>query len=357
MTQCGPESSGPERISVRWIVGLALFAALAGLPMLHLALHQGRPWSFAAIAGIAVAAAAVVARRSGFAATSIIATSLFLQLGYVAIGYSDQIDLGRLAMERASDGDSPYGVMYVNRTGGSNPFAYGPVAMLTAQLGVPLEMASSLGLLGIVAATRSWVTLCVVAGFPPYIYQAATGINDYSVALLLLGGLLLLRQYPIAGVVLIAVAGAVKPYVGLWYLPVIGYAGWVGGTWLLAASAILWSPLIIWGLASYIESLRLVVTAPTPQGWPSNSIAIPIVRWLAIPISALGLLARRWEIAVLIGSAAFAAFMFFGEWASLGYWVVLLPVTGVAFEMIARERWDEDLSRVPSNHRRPGAAI
>ena len=319
------------RASWRWITGIAIFTAMAALSALHLAVYQDRPWALAAAFG-PIVALATFRRRPHVAAASLIAASILLQLSYIGIGYSDQIDLGRRALERAVEGASPYGVMYANSAGGTNPFAYGPLAMLTAMGGPPLELVASLGLLATIAATRSWLTLCVVAGFPPYIYQAATGVNDYTVSLVLTSGLLALHTRPRVGMLLIAAAAALKPYAAAWFLPAIGFAGWSAGAWLIAASVVFWSPVLFWGVGSYLESLRLVATATAPPGWATNSIPLPWIRLLGFPIALSGLLARRWHIAILIGSAAFTAVMFFGDWASLGYWVALLPITGIAVE-------------------------
>lgn len=315
----------------RWALGLCLFATLASLPALHLATYQDRPWALLAIIGVLVASLEVW-KRPMVAAAAIVATSLFLQVSYVGVGYSDQIDLGRLALARALDGDSPYGFLFTNRTGGVNPFAYGPLAMLTSIPGPAFELAASALLLATIAATRSWLTLCVVAGFPPFIYQAITGINDYSVALLLTLALLALPTRPTTGMALLAIAAAVKPYAAAWFLPAVGFAGWAAGLWLIGLSLILWSPLLVWGVGSYVESLRLVVNAAAPEGWASNTIPLMWVRLLALPLSLAGLLMRRWEHAVLLGAAAFVAVLFFGRWASLGYWVAVLPITGIALE-------------------------
>ena len=266
------------------------------------------------------------------AAAAIIATSMALQLGYVGIGYSDQVDLGLAALDRVVAAQTPYGVMYENRAGGTNPFAYGPLAMVTALGGPPLELLASALLLATIAYTRSWLTLCLVAGFPPYVYQAATGVNDYTVSLFLAAGLLALRSRPRVGMLTLAAAAAMKPYAAAWFLPAIGFAGWSAGSWLIGASVALWSPVLLWGVGSYLESLRLVATATAPPGWATNSIPIPWVRLLGIPIALAGLLARQWHVSILIGSAAFTAVMFFGDWASLGYWVALLPITGMAVE-------------------------
>lgn len=324
----------------RWAVGLVVFTVMASLPAAHLVLYQGRWWAVLTVIGVVVALA-LNRRHPLVAAGAVIGSSILLQLGYIGIGYSDQIDLGRLALERAVAGASPYGVQYVNAAGGLNPFAYGPLAMVTSVLGVPFELIASAALLATVALTRSWLTLCVVAGFPPFIYQAATGINDYSVSLLLLAGWLALRTRPRIGMALLATAAAIKPYAAAWFLPAIGYAGWLNGAWLIGLSAILWSPVLAWGIGTYVESLRLVVIASAPTGWASNAIALPWVRTLAVPLSVAGLFVRRWSPAIILGSTAFVAVMFFGEWASLGYWVAVLPVTGFALERAWSDRHGE----------------
>ena len=53
------------------------------------------------------------------------------------------------------------------------------------------------------------------------------------------------------------------------------------------------------------------------------------------PLAAAGLLVRRWDHMVLLGSIVFCAYLFLDRWASLGYWLAVLPVAGVALE----ERW------------------
>lgn len=331
-------AAGLPALPWRWALGLSLFAMLASLPALHLAIYQDRPWALLSVMGVLVAGVEVW-KRPMVAAAAIVATSLFLQIGYVGVGYSDQIDLGRSALARVLDGDSPYGFPFTNRTGGLNPFAYGPLAMLTAIPGPALELAASAALLATIAATRSWLTLCLVAGFPPFIYQAPTGINDYSVALLLTVALLALPTRPRTGIALLAVAAAVKPYAAAWFLPAIGFAGWGPGMWLIGVSLVLWSPLLVWGVGSYVESMRQVASATAPSGWASNTFPLTWIRLLAVPLALAGLLVRRWEHAVLVGAAAFIAVMFFGRWASLGYWVAVLPITGIALEGMALTRY------------------
>ncbi len=320
----------PVAVPRRWAIALSLFAFLVTLAIMNLA-YQGRPWG--ALAYIGVGAASVAAwRRPMVAAGFVIATSLFLQLAHAGIGYSDQTDISRMALERTLTGESPYGYVYTNRVGGLNPFPYGPLAMLTAQLAPAIEVVALAGTLALVAWRQAWITLAVVAGFPWMIYIATMGGNDGLPAFGVTLGMLLLQSHPRLGMATLAVAGAVKPHVATFFLPAIGYAGWTAGAWLVGMSAILWSPVLSWGVGNYLESLRYAAEAKTPLGWQRNTIPLPWVRVLAIPLTFAGLFVRRWEHAVWLGSAAFVAVMFFGEWGSLGYAIVFLPIAGIALE-------------------------
>jgi hypothetical protein len=314
-------------VGVRWAIGLGIFTALLTLTVQRLVL-EGRPSALLALLPVPLA---LWWRRSHVTAGALIVSSVVLQLSYIGIDYADQVDLGRAALSRVLDGESPYGEILVNREGGLNPFAYGPLAMLTAIPGEPLEMAACAGLLMLVGATRSWLTLGFLAAFPP-IVASSQGGNDYVPALLLTGGLLALRSHPRMGMVVIAVAAAVKPYAAAWFLPAIGYAGWAG-MWLIGTCVVLWSPVLAWGIGNYIESLRLVYLAQ-PPGTGSHSIPLPWVRILSAPIAISGLFVHRWEFSVLIGSTAYIAVMFFGEWGTMGYWIAVLPITGIALERL-----------------------
>lgn len=321
----------PAPLNLPWwrpLAGWAIFACSATLIAAHLAVDQGRPWAFVALTAIPVGAA-FVARRPVVTAIAIAAGALILQVSYVGIGYSDQIDLGRAAWSSVLAGETPYRVHDLGTH--TNPFAYGPLSMVTAQFGPPLELASSAGIFGLLVWSRSWLTLGVVAAFPPYIFLAMTGINDFTPGLLILAGVMLLRSRPRLGMVALATAAAVKPYAAAWFLPAVGFAGVGAAVVLVATSAVLWSPLLAWGPGSFIESVRTVAQAGPAEGG-INTIRAPLVRLAAIPLALAGLLAHRWQLAVLLGSATFVAVLFFGAWASLGYWIAVLPVTGLALE-------------------------
>ena len=99
----------------------------------------------------------------------------------------------------------------------------------------------------------------------------------------------------------------------------------------------LWSPLLWWGgPAAYLESVRLAAAIHPVQ---RDALNLPLLRWLAVPIAVAGLWVRRWEWAVLVGSAAFVTFLFLDFWASYAYWLAVLPVSGLALESLARSAY------------------
>jgi hypothetical protein len=195
-----------------------------------------------------------------------------------------------------------------------------------------VELLSAIALLALLAFTRSWITLALFAAVPFSVYLTTTGVNDYTPALLLALSLLVAERHRIGGAVLLAATAAVKPYAAAWFVPLIGFAGWGAALGLAVVSLVAWAPLMGWGLQTYLASIQLQAAAhPIPE----NTINIPVLRWAAVPLAVAGLLVRRWETMVLVGSAAFIVFLFFAPWASLGYWVVVGPVSGIALERLS----------------------
>ena len=297
--------------------GLLAFSVTASLSVAHLAVYQGRPWAIAAL--LVIPLGMVVMRHPGRLAASIAIGSLVLMLGYGGTNGADQTMLGRTALQSVLAAETPYQVYDFGQW--SNPYPYGPLAMLTALLWPFLEILAALALLGVLAHARAWITSGFLAGFPPFVYLALSGVNDYSQALLTVAALLLLRTKPAYGFAVLAIATAIKPYSAAWFLPALGYAGW-SAAWFIGISALLWSPLLLWGLDSYVSMTQLA----------SSYIGFPAVRLLSIPLGIAALLAKTWSGVLLTGSGIFASVLLFGSWASLGYLVVLVPVIGLALE-------------------------
>ena len=312
----------------RWFVGVPIFALFVALSVLHLNL-EGRPYGMLAFLG--VAAALVTIRRPLVAAAFVIGTSAFLQVATFGTGHADQLDLAEAALERVLAGQSPYGVLLNNETGGVNPFAYGPLALVTGLGDRMLELVATTAVLGVLTWQRAWITLCLLAA-SPMVVQSMTGGNEGVPTLLLALGFVVLRTHPKHGMVLIALAGAVKPHVVTWFLPAIGFAGWSAGAWLIGVSALLWSPVLLWGVGSYIHSLRLVYDAPQMEGFESLGLDVPWVRYLSVPVMLAGLWVKRWNHALLVGAVAYTLVMFFGAWAHLGYLTLIVVTVGLALE-------------------------
>lgn len=313
----------PSRIDV----SIVLFAVPAVLMAIGLSEGHGRAW---ALAVMPACVGAVLLRSRPYAAAAVIAiTSMALRLAYLGIGYSTQVDHARTAAAHALTGASPYGVLLPSATAPPEPFTNGPLALLWWQPGVIVEFTAAMAVLALLVWTRSWLTLALYAGLPFSVYLTTTGVNDYSPGLLIAIALLLAQRRPLLGAGVLAAAAAIKPYAFAWFLPLIGYAGSAAAGILVAASAVLWSPLLVWGPASFLRSVQLHADVHPDQ---ANALNLPALRWLAIPVAAVGLFARRWDHMVLLGSAAFVVYLFLDRWASLGYWLAVLPIAGIAIE-------------------------
>lgn len=302
----------PATISLPWqrLAPVALFSVGASLAVLHLLIHQDRPW-----AAVALLAAPLALRWP----LALIAGSLVLMLAYIDTGGADQTMLSLRALDSLLAGESPWRIYHFETW--SNPFAYGPASMLTGLAWPVLEIASAIGLLVLLSRVAP-VTMGLMAGLPIFVNLAFSGVNDYTPALLTVGALLLLRDERMrAGLVTLALAAAVKPYAAAWFLPAIGLTGWPAVPWLLGVSALLWLPFAGW-LPDYLAMTREA----------ANITGYPPTRWLAIPLGLASLVARSWTAMVLLGSGIFAAVLLFGSWASLGYLIVLIPALGVALE-------------------------
>ncbi|HET9539184.1 MAG TPA: hypothetical protein VFQ46_01145 [Candidatus Limnocylindria bacterium] len=287
---------------------------------------------------------------------TIIAASVILRLGFADRCCADQIIVSQSAWERVLSGQGPYGVGYASTIPPGAPFPYGPLAVIWWVPGPVMEFAAALGIMGILAWQRGLATLAVFGLWQASIRPQWVGVNDYSPGLLILIALLLLRSRPLVGAIVLSVAAALKPYAAAWFLPAIGFGGWGVAAVLAGATAVLWSPLLWWGgPAAYLESVRLAAAVHHEQ---RDALNLPLLRWLAVPIAIAGLWVRRWEWAVLVGSAVFAIFLFLDFWASYSYWLAVLPISGLALESLARAAYrhapSDDLVAPPDREARAG---
>ena len=308
-------------------VAVVAFAVSAAIMAWGLSVSHGRTWALLSL--LPMLAAIGLRRNPLWAGVCVGVSATALRLAYIGIGSSTQVDHARNAAARAIDGLSPYGILIASSTAPPEPYVYGPAGLLWWQPGIAVEFLAAMGVTALLITTRSWLTLAVYSGLPFAIFLTTTGVNDYSPGLLIAAGLLLLPKRPVLGGGILALAAAIKPYAFAWFLPAIGFAGWPVAMALVAGTVVLWSPLLVWGPASFLRSIQLNATVhPVAE----NALNLPGLRWLAIPLAAAGLFTRRWEAAVLSGAAVFVTYLFFGRWASLGYWVAVIPAAGIAIE-------------------------
>lgn len=311
------------------VAGLALFVLLAIQPLTYLAFNR----QAAAAGALALILAAIALRRRPLVVgLLILVASVVMRVGFVGIGYADQITVSQSAWDRVLGGGNPYGVGYASSYPPGAPFPYGPLGLIWWLPGPVIEGAAAIGLMVLLAWQRAWLTLAVIAGWDPAVYLTFVGGNDYSPALLIALAVVLLRSHPRWAGATLAVAIAVKPYAAAWVLPFIGTGA---GVTLIALSLVLWSPLLlVWGVPSFLRTVEMAVAV---HAHPENTLNLPILRWLAVPVAMTGLLFRRWEYAALVGAAAFIIFLFTDRWASYGYWLAVIPPVGLALESLWRQ--------------------
>jgi hypothetical protein len=285
---------------------------------------------------LSVPAALLLVRRPLLAGLVIAAGGTVIRLIHARLlETSDQLAVSRAALEHVLAGGNPYGVGFdVSWPVPGSPFVYGPLGLLTAPGGVPLEALAAGGTLVLLALTRSYITLAIYAAQYFVVQFSTTGINDLLPAFLIHAGLVALLRWPLAGAGFLALAAGVKPYAFAWFPAVIGYGGPAVAAVLLAVAGIVWSPLLLWGPGSFLRSVEMAA-AVHPE--PENALNVPALRILAVPVAILTLFARRWSLVVLGGTAVFSIVLFLDRWASLGYWLVILPLLGMLAERLVRQ--------------------
>lgn len=310
------------------IVAYALFAS-ALLRSIEAETARGHPMAWLAV--IAIPAGLLLLRRPLLLALVMAAAGTYLRALYLAAPETcDQLEVSRAALGVALGGGHPYGIGYAESWPPGSPFPYGPLAMVASVLGVPGEVLAVTGIMLILACSRALITLAVLSAWVVAIEFGICGLNDQVPALLLLSGLLLIERGRAArGAVLLVASAAIKPYTFAWF-PSMAAAGGAMTTMVLAVgSAIAWLPVLMWGPGSFLHSIELArATHPIPE----NTLNMPYLRVLALPIAFAALLVRSWTTAVLTGALIFLMVLFFDHWASVGYWFVVGPIVGIVTE-------------------------
>lgn len=297
--------------------------------------QAGRGLPAAWLAAAAIPAGLLVLRRPVLLGLVMAAAAVWLRA--IALGVPetcDQMAVSRAALGVISGGGNPWGFGYAESVPPGAPFPYGPLAAFTSILGVPGEVAAMAGILLILAWSRALITLALLGAWIAWIDLGVCGINDQVPALLLLAGLLLLERRRLPGALLVALSVGIKPYAAAWIPPLMGFGGVTVSVALLAATALAWLPALWWGPRSYLDSIEL---ARGVHARPENTLNMPALRILALPVAIAGLFVRRWSTAVLTGALIFLIVLFLDFWASFGYWLVVLPPVGIVLERALRE--------------------
>jgi hypothetical protein len=315
----------------RLVVALVLYAAFGTLSASILA-QEGHPEAWLALAAIPLA---LIDRWRGvIIGAGMVLGGAWLRVvaGSLDLLSADQLAVSQAAMGIVVQGGNPYGIGYAESVPPGAPFVYGPLMLVWAMTGVWGEILASVGTLALVAWTRSWVTLAAVATFPIFVIITPVGINDSTPGFFITAAMLALRTRPVLGGILLGVAIGLKPYALAWLPGLIGYGGLRAAFGAVVTSVATWLPVLWWGPQSFLRSAELAreVHAASPGG----ALGIPILRLLAAPLALAALFVRRWSLAVLMGSAIFVIVLFFDTWASFGYWLAVVPITGIALEAV-----------------------
>ena len=317
---------------------LVLAAACYGIFAIltaQLAATDGHPEAWLAVAVIPVV---LFVRSPLVVALALVAGGAWLRLviGSFTEPIADQLWVSQAAAEQVLAGGNPYGVGYDVTSPPGAPFVYGPLMLLWGLAGTWGEAIASVATLALVAATRSWVTLALLAAFPLFVIITTIGINDSAPGFFITAAVLALRAWPLGAGVLLAAAVALKPYALAWLPGLVAYGGVRAAAAFVAASAVAWLPVLLWGPLGFLRSVDLAREA---QGrFTGGGLGVPALRVLAVPLALLPFVIRRWSVAALSGSAIFAIVLFLDTWASFGYWLAVLPITGIALEGVV-VRW------------------
>lgn len=315
------------------LTGVAIYWYLV-IPTADHAARQGYPQAWLGLA--AVPAALILYRWPVLMGVALAAGGAWLRLVHAAWPEtSDQSTVSRAALQAVLGGGNPYGRGFDESFPPGAPFVYGPLELLVAPLGVEGQVLAATGTMLLLAWSRTFITLAVYAAQYFVVQFTATGVNDLVPAFFIMAGLLALERRRLAGAVLLAIAAGVKPYALAWFPAAMGYGGVAVAAALLATTGAIWSPLLLWGPGSFLRSVEL---AAGTHPFTENTLNMPHLRILAVPLALVSLLVRRWWLVVVSGTVIFCVVLFLDFWASYGYWLVILPLLGMLAERAVRDR-------------------
>jgi hypothetical protein len=257
---------------------------------------------------------------------------------------ADPLTVTVAAINQALSGMSPYSIGPAGSLLGSSTFPYGPVSLawyFPVQFEPRLmELAAATAVLVALAVWRRPLGLAIYASAPIFVLLATDGSNDTSAGLLILLALVVAERHARAGGAFLAVAAAFKPYAAAWLLPLVAWAGLLPLVAFLAASAVLWLPLLAWGPGSFVGALH---RAEDVHAASYYSLAAGLEQVLGRPMDkamfgplrlVLGLgtaifvwVAIRSHDAVVVGgSLVFLVTMYAGYWGTPAYLAAIAPI-------------------------------
>ena len=309
-----------------WQAGLAAFTVLA-LAVATIGLGQGRPWGFAVLLVLPVA---VWARdRPWLFAIALIIGGAFLRLLFLGLQDADQVRVAQAALDTVLAGGNPYGHGYAVSIPPGAPFPYGPLALIASVPGIWMEFAAAIATMVLMARYRAWLAVGIYAAAPLATSMTLSGTNDILPGLFITLGLLALRDRSWVGGVWLALAAGIKPYAAAWFPAVVALGGAPALAALIGVTAVLWSPLLVWGFGPFIDS---VATATQVHLVPQDALNAPALRVLAVPVAIVEFFSRSWLAAVMLGTTVFVLVLFLDRWASVSYWLAIVPILLIAGE-------------------------
>lgn len=266
-----------------------------------------------------------------------------LRFAFIGSGFSDVLSVTALAVDQAFAGGNPYGHGFPNSSPGGAPFAYGPLSLLwyaVADEPRIMELAVSLGIVGLLALRGRPIGLAVYAVLPVLLVTATDGANDTSAGLFLLVALVVGKRLSIGGGALLGLAFAFKPYALAWLPPLLGFGGIVAPLVAFLVTAVAaWGPaVVLWGAQSILLSFQLADAVHRSSyysllyalgpGADASRGAFEIMRYVAGGVVAVASIfqARTAAGMILWGCLIFLVTLFAGYWSTFAYFAAIAPV-------------------------------
>ena len=309
-------------------VALAVYGVGAAFSAL-LAVENGRPMGLAAVAVFPVAI--LVRARPFWLVTTLIVGGAILRLAFLGVLDADGLAISQGALSSVIAGGNPYTHGYAVSIPPGAPFVYGPLALITSIPGAWVELLAGIATMALMGRVRAWVALAIYATAPLVTTMTMSGTNDVLPGLLIAAGLLALRWRPWVGAVLVALAAGIKPYAFAWFPAIVALGGLPALAALAAVTAVAWGPLLVWGIRPYLNAVEL---AREFHLQPQDALDLPEWRPVAAIPFVLSLFSRSWLAGVMLGAAVFVLVLFLDRWASISYWLALVPILLIAGEEV-----------------------